>query len=208
MTKHAQIKTEIRTIVGNSVRKLRNAGILPAVIYSKELGSISLQLNYLEFLRLFKEVGTSNVIDLMIDEKKYPCIVHGLDIHPVTGRLRHVDFLSVNLLKKVTATVELVFVGEAPAVKEFGAVLTTPLQEIEVEALPDNLPSSIEVDLSSLVSIESMIRVSDLASSDNYEIITNSEELIATLVYQSVEVEEAPAEVVESTEPVSTAKTA
>lgn len=208
MTKHAQIKTEIRTIVGNSVRKLRNAGILPAVIYSKELGSISLQLNYLEFLRLFKEVGTSNVIDLMIDEKKYPCIVHGLDIHPVTGRLRHVDFLSVNLLKKVTATVELVFVGEAPAVKEFGAVLTTPLQEIEVEALPDNLPSSIEVDLSSLVSIESMIRVSDLASSDNYEIITNSEELIATLVYQSVEVEEAPAEAVESTEPASTAKTA
>ena len=122
MTKHIQLKAEVRTIQGNSLRKLRKQGVLPAVIYSKELGSISLQLNYLEFLKAFKEAGSSHVVDLLVDEHKYPCLVHDLDINPVSGKLRHVDFLSVNLKNKVIAEVELVFVGEAPAVKEFGAV--------------------------------------------------------------------------------------
>jgi large subunit ribosomal protein L25 len=204
MTKHTQLNAEIRTVLGNSVRKLRNQGILPAVIYSKDLGSISLQLNYLQFLKAFKEAGTSHVVDLLIDSKKYPCLVHDLDIHPVTGKLRHVDFLSVNLKNKVTATVELKFIGESPAVKEFGAVLATPLLEIEVEALPDNLPSEIEINLANLVTLDDVIRVSDLPAASDYVIMTSPEEVIATLVYQSEEKEEEEVAPVEEVAAVDT----
>jgi large subunit ribosomal protein L25 len=185
MTKHTQITAEIRTIHGNSLRKLRKQGILPAVLFSKDIESVSLQLNYLQFLRTYKEAGKSHVIDVTVDSKIYPCIVNGLDIHPVTGRLRHVDLLLVNLKRKVTATVPINFIGESPAVKEFGAVLMTPLQEIEVEALPDKLPESIEVDLNKLVTLSDIIRVEDLLASSDYEIVTEQDTILATLVNNS-----------------------
>ena len=190
MTKHAQLNAEVRTIVGNSLRKLRKQGILPAVIYSKEMTPVSLQLNYLEFLRMFKVTGKSNVIDLTFNNTDFPCIVHNLDIHPVTGKVRHVDFLSVNLKNKVTATVPLEFTGESPAVKEFGAVLMTPIQEIDVQALPDKLPQSIIVDLDKLVALDDVIRVIDLVKSSDYEIVNEQDQVLATLVYESAQEEE------------------
>ncbi len=185
MTKHTQITAEVRTVHGNSLRKLRKQGILPAVLFSKDIESVSLQLNYLQFLRTYKEAGKSHVIDVTVDNKVYPCIVNSLDIHPVTGKLRHVDLLLVNLKRKVTATVAINFIGESPAVKEYGAVLMTPLQEIEVEALPDKLPEAIDVDLSKLVSLSDMIRVQDLDLSSEYEIVAEPDTILATLVNNS-----------------------
>jgi len=185
MTTHTKITAEIRTVHGNSLRKLRKQGILPAVLFSKDIESISLQFNYLQFLRTYKEVGKSHVLDVMVDSKAYPCIVNSLDIHPVTGKLRHVDLLLVNLKRKVIATVPINFIGEAPAVKEYAAVLMTPLQEIEVEALPDNLPAAIDVDLNKLVSLTDSIRVQDLPTSSDYEIVTDQDTILATLVNNS-----------------------
>jgi len=188
---HVSLVATSRTVTGNSVRKLRNLGIIPAVIYSNQLKSRNLELVLGQFLKAFKESGKTHVIDLQIDGKEtLPCIVHILDVDPVKGTVRHVDFLSVNLNEKVIASVPLVYIGESKAVKESGGILNTTLKELEVEALPDNIPSQIEVDITVLESFDDVIRVSSLNKSSDYSIIDDGDLVVASITSQSVEKEE------------------
>lgn len=190
---HASLVANTRTTLGNSVRKIRKDGLLPAVIYSKSVSPIALQLPLGEFIKVFKTAGKTHVIDLKIDTKKaVPCIVQELDVDPVSGGLRHVDFLAVNLKEKVVASVPVTIVGEAPAVKELDGVLTTPVQELDVEALPDSIPSEIVVDVSTLVSFDDVIRVENLPVSETYTIKEDPDTVLASITAQTQEVEEAP----------------
>jgi large subunit ribosomal protein L25 len=180
---HVKLKAQERSIHGNQVRKLRREGILPGVIYSKKTQSSTLQVSFAEFYRVFKEAGKTHVVDLTIGEgKTLPCIIHDMDIDPVSGLPRHVDFLQVNLKEKVVAAVPVEYVGEAPGVKEFGAVLNTAVQELDVEALPDKLPSAITVDVSALATMTDVIRVVDLlTSAADYSIVAEPELVLASL---------------------------
>lgn len=179
--KHAELTVQSRNLFGNQARKLRRAGTLPAVIYSKKVNPIHIQVNTREFYTLFKQSGYTHVIDLHLDSKNTPVIVHEVDVHPVTGEARHVDFLAVNLKEKVKTDVPVELVGTAVGVKELGAVLTGNLDEIEVEALPDNIPESIQVDVTNLAQIHDSIKVGDLPKSDKYEILNDPEEVIVSL---------------------------
>ncbi len=187
---HVNLASQTRTVIGNQVRKLRREGIIPAVVYSSKVSPINLQVQLRDFYRVYKEAGTTHVIDLQMDKNKVqPCIVHELDINPVSGRLRHIDFLAVDLKEKVVASVPIRLIGESVAVKEAGGVVTTSVDELEVEALPDNIPSEILVDLSLLKTYEDVIRVEDLPKSDNYEIKEEPELVLASIGKESSEQE-------------------
>ena len=193
---HISLQVQNRSITGNQVRKLRRDGILPCVIYSNKLESISIEVAAGVFARVFKEAGKNHVIDVKVDKKTYPCIVHQIDIHPVTGNIRHVDFLSVNLKEKVVASVPVVYIGESKAVKELGGVLNTTVDELEVSALPDSIPSEITIDISAIENFGDVIKVQDLAKDISYEIQEEPEYVVVSVNAPTAEVvEETPVEV-------------
>jgi large subunit ribosomal protein L25 len=208
------LPAKTRTMIGHQAKKLakNDSGLLPAVVYSKKTGSQSIEVNYRQTYKMIKQAGTTQVINLEIEmdgkTKIQPSLVHDIDVHPVKGTLRHVDFLAVNLKEKIIATVPVVYVGEPTGVKEFGGVLVINIDEVEVEALPNKLPEEITVDVSILANIHDSVLLGDLPTNKDYVIITDTDLPFAILSSQTVEAEtteEAPVtEVVKGTKPVET----
>lgn len=197
------LPAKIRTMTGHQAKKLARTGLLPAVVYSKKTGSKSIEIDYRQAYKMIKAAGTTQVINLEIADEKgktkvQPSLVQDIDVHPVKSILRHVDFLAVNLKEKITASVPLVYVGEAIGIKEAGGVLVTNLDELEVEALPNDLPEEIQVDVTGLANIHDSIKIADLPTNEKYKIVTESDLPIVILSAQTVEVEEDPATVVET----------
>lgn len=174
-----QIKATVRELLGRKVKKLRKEGMIPATVYGHKFDSISIQLNLLESERIFMEGGESTLVDLELDGKNIPILFRNPQYHPMTGDLIHIDCYKVNLKEKISTMVPLEFVGESEAVKA-GNTLVEVTDEIEVEALPTDLPESIEVDLTKLENLESIITVGDLVvDKSKIEILTNLEQVIA-----------------------------
>ena len=203
--RHFQLSANTRTVLGNSVRKLRKQGLLPAVLYGQNFNSLPIQIDKKIFLKLYKQVGKTNVIDLSVGSQTLPVIVQDLDIDPVFGDVRHVDFLVVNLKQKVKVTVPIQYIGTPIGVKQLGAVLTVNLDELEIEVLPEKIPDFITVDVTNLTNIHDSISVADLLQvAQDYEILNDLETILVSLTEGASGVEEANVEV---TEPVVTQKT-
>ncbi len=156
-----KLKAEKRVITGKKVKQLRKQGILPSTIYGQEMKPLSIQINEKETNEIFSKIGESGLVDLIVEDKVLPILFRNPQFHPVLGNLIHVDCYKVNLKEKITSVVPLEFIGESETVKA-GNVLVTVLNEVEIEALPADLPEKIDVDLSKLVDLESMITVADL----------------------------------------------
>ena len=181
MTKEKhQLAAQARTLLGRKVKQLRNQGLLPATVYGKGFDSISVQINLIEAEKIFNEIGESGLVELIVNDKeKLPVLFRNPQYHPVEGNLIHIDCYKVNLKEKISAMVPIEFVGESLAIKN-GNTLVAVTDEVEVEALPADLPESIEVDLVALENLESVITVADLKiDKSKVEILTDAEQLIA-----------------------------
>jgi len=180
--------------MGHKAKKLRREGILPANLFGKKIKSQSLQVNLKEFLKVFEKTGETGLIDLVIDDKETrPVLVGNVQIEPVSDQPLHVDFHQVNLEEKVTVAVPIHLVGEAPAVVGDEGVLVQPLAEVEVEALPTDLPDHLEADISSLDKIDAAVRVADLKVPKGVVVKTVQEEVVAIINPKAKEEEVAPA---------------
>lgn len=155
------IKAEKRKILGRKVKKLREEGDLPANIYGKKIKSQAIVIKQKDFAELFKQAGETGLIDVILEGKKRPALIHNVQTDPVTDDVLHADLLQVDLKQKVVAQVPVELIGESPAEKEGGTVVQH-IDEIEVEALPMDLPDKFEIDLSSLKEIDSTHVVSDI----------------------------------------------
>ena len=196
MTKEKhQVKATTRTVAGRKVKHLRKEGLLPATVYGKAFESLLVQFNLAEVEKLFSDIGESTLVEVILDEKeKLPVLFRNPQYHPITGDLIHIDCYKVNLKEKISAMVPIEFVGESQAVKD-GNTLVTVTDEVEVEALPADLPESIEVDLSVLDNLEATITVADLKiDSSKLEILTDAEQLIAKVEEPRTEEETAATE--------------
>jgi large subunit ribosomal protein L25 len=182
----------LRTVTGRKVKKLRQAGQIPATIYGQAMTPISVQFTALELDKIFEHAGESTLVEINIDKETYPVIFKNPQFHPVLGDLIHIDCYQVNLKEKIVANVPLELIGESPAVKN-GNILVPVTDEVEIEALPADLPEKIEVDISSLEEIGQKISVSDLqVDQDLIEIKTDPEQVIA--IIEEPKVEEEPVE--------------
>jgi len=189
MEKHI-LKATKRTVLGRKVKTLRKAGFVPASVYGKSVESQTIQVSLKEFLAVYEEVGETGLVDLTIDAKAVPVLVHILQYHPVTQELRHIDFYQVNLKEKLRTYVPVTIVGESPAVKDKIATLLTLLTEIEVEAYPADIPEEIEVDISGLTEIDQTITVEQLKAPSTAKIMTDPAQdvvKLAELVAKEVE---------------------
>lgn len=187
-----QIKAELRTVLGRKVKKLRKEGLLPATVYGRNFEPISVQFKALELERLFNEVGESGLVELLIDTQKVPVLFRNPQYSPVEGDLVHIDCYKVNLKEKITATVPIEFIGESQAVKE-GNNLVEVSNEVEIEALPADLPESITVDITALNTVEDMITVGDIKLDEKMEMVTQPDQVIVKVEKPRVE-EVAPVE--------------
>lgn len=175
------LKAETRAIAGKKVNQLRQAGKIPAVLYGHNVKSQNLSIDAKEFNKTFKQIGETSVLELTVGEKKHNVLVHDLDRHPLSHEVQHVDFYAVRMDEKIKVKAPLVFVGESPAVKNEGGVLVKALHEVEVEALPKDLPKEIEVDISLLATFENKIHVSDLKLGSGVKVLLEGQEMVASV---------------------------
>jgi large subunit ribosomal protein L25 len=129
-----------------------------------------------------------------VNGKKHTTLVRERQRNPVTGALLHVDFQAVSLTEKLRVNVGLQFTGEAPAVKNYDGIVTTALEELEVESLPGDLPNHLEVDLSSLEQIGDAIYVRDVPLPPKVQVLNDLDEMVVLITAPTIAVE-APEEV-------------
>ena len=189
------LHAEKRTERGKGLRALRAAGKLPAVLYGPKEAATALWLSCSEFEKVFKEAGESTVIALSgLDEDK-DVLVQDIMHHPLTSAPLHVDFYAIEKGKKVMVNVPLAFIGEAP-VEKIGGLLTKVLHELEIEAMPKDLPHQIEIDVSSITGFDSQITVADISVPAGVTVLNNREEVVV-VAQEAKEEAEAPVEQVD-----------
>jgi large subunit ribosomal protein L25 len=187
MEKH-ELFAEERTVIGKGVKAMRREGKIPAVMYGKGQQALPLTLDKLETMRALYEAGASTLIDLHVAKDVHPVLIREVQRDVLTNDLLHVDFLKVVMSELIRTTVPIDLIGEAPAVKSLGGLLVTELDEVEVEALPADLPESFVVDLSVLAEIDDAIAVSDIEVGEKVKILTEPETTIARIIYEVEEV--------------------
>ncbi len=173
------VKTREKLGKGNSV--LRKEGFIPAELYGRGFENLHLTVNKKDFQKVFQEAGESTIVNLVLGSEKHTALIHEIQKDFLTDEIVHVDFHQVRMDEKIKAHIPLEFIGEAPAIKEFGGVLNKTISEIEVEALPGNLPRHFEVDLSGLKELNQSFYVSNLKVPKGVEIMVEPETVIATV---------------------------
>lgn len=194
MAKPIALQANIRKEVAKAVRQ---QGALPGIVYGHGVEPKSVQVDGKAFSKVFEKAGYTSLISLNVDDKEdHMTLVREVQRHPVRDTIMHVDFYQVRLDEKITANVPLLFVGEAPSVKDLGGVLVRQLDEVEVEALPQDLQHDIEVNISGLDNFDKVIHVSDLPVSEGVTILHEADEVVA-LVQAPKSQEEIDAELAE-----------
>lgn len=184
-----------RTVIGRQVKALRREGLLPAVLYGTGIEPIPLELEVPEAKKVLTRLGSSTLVSLKVGRQTHQVLVREIQRDVIRWDMIHVDFLKVAMDEVIRTSVPIELVGEAPAIRELGGVLVSGLAEIEVEALPADLPDRMMVDLEILAEIDDTITVGDLSFGKGVEVLTGLNEVLARVIYQ-VE-EEIEEEVVE-----------
>lgn len=177
-----ELKAEPRTLTGRRARRLRDQGYVPAVVYGSQVEATPIQIEGKTLQKVLTEAGGNTLIALQVGKKK-PVLALAREIQRdvIRHNILHVDFFQVIMTEKITAEIPLVLTGEAPAVEEIGGILVHGLNTVEVQCLPADLPSAIEVDLSSLVEFNDLVAVADLSVPASVTILSDPESVIARI---------------------------
>ena len=181
MTTTHTIHAQPRTTIGRKVSRLRNEGMIPAVVYGKGKENVAIAVERNAFHRVFRQTGENTLIALTVEGETKPrnVLAYTVAIHPVTDETQHIDFYEVDMHQKVTTEVPLIFIGEAPAVTLLGGTLATNKAEVEIQALPADLPHEINVDISTLATFDDVIHARNIVLPKDVELMTDPEETIA-----------------------------
>jgi len=180
---------------GTKLGELRNSGQLPGVFYGMGKKSTSIAIPTIEFKKIWREAGESSAVKVSTSEGDIDALIHEVQVDPITDEPLHVDFLAIDMKKKIRVNVPLEFEGVSEAVKNGLGNLVKVLHEVEVEALPSDLPHNLIVDITPLQTIENQIFVSDIKAPSGVTIITEAGEVVASIVAQVEEKEEVAAPV-------------
>ncbi len=198
------LSVKIRKDFGKKTKAMKNKGRLPAVVYGPGAKNANIEVDEKEFKKVFHKAGESSLVELAVEgeKEKRPVLINEIQKNPVTDKIIHIDFYQADLKEEVEVAVLLVFEGIAPAEKDLGGTLNKNMLEIEVKALPLNLPHEIKVNIDSLKTFEDHILVKDLVLPANVTVLKNPDEIVAqVLAPQKVE-EELAEEIKEDVENV------
>jgi len=188
----AVINATLRTVKGKKVGALRREGKLPAVLYGHHFDATAITLDLREATRTLHGLTASSLVYINLDGKEHAALVREKQRDYLRNVIKHVDFQIVSLTEKIRANVNIVLEGVSPAVKDFNGVIISEMDSVEVEALPQDLPEKIVLDLSSLKKIGDHFTVKDLVVSDKVHIHAEPDEVVV-IVTLAKEEEAAPA---------------
>ena len=178
--KRHKLAIEKRKILGKQIKKLRREGILPGNIFGKNIKSTSVQVLLKDFAPVYKEAGSTGLVDLELDGKIIPVLIQDLQTD-YKNNVLHANFYQVNLKEKVKSAMPLEIVGEPKAVTEKVGLLMNILSEVEVEALPEDLPENIEVNVEHLTAVGDQITVADLKAPTGVEVLTDATQVVSKI---------------------------
>ena len=189
----------------NEARRVRREGKIPAVVYGAGKDSLPVTVDPRVVTRILNsESGHNTIFDLTLDGEKTKAMIVDWQYEPIKGRLLHIDLKRIALDRVLTVSVPIELKGEAEGVKTQGGILEQMLREVEIECLPADIPSYIELDVTQLT-FGKVLRVSDLPQSDKIKFLTDEnqpvahvtsvkEEVVATPEAAAAEAAAAPAE--------------
>ena len=179
--------TAIKRSKTDKLATIRTNGMVPAVVYGVRVENTMISVSSIDFDKILKIAGESSTILLEITDAekkesiKVDVLIHDMQKDPIRGFPIHIDFLAIDMNKKVEVTVPIEFIGIAPAEKEGLGILVKTLHEIEVEALPKDLPHNISVDVSILVALDDQIHIKDITLPKGVTMITDENEVVALI---------------------------
>ena len=185
-----KIQLDPRTVIGKKVKRLRRQGYVPVHLYGAGVEASVHQVAAQELDRVLPQVGTN--VPLMVQTEgrdEDVCFVREVQRHPVSEDVLHVDFLRVDVSQTIQSEVPVVITGVAPAVVNMGGTLLQPLQIVQVESLPLDVPGSFTVDISELDDFEKAVYVRDLAGAARVTILTDPDALLARVGAPRIEAE-------------------
>ena len=186
------LKLAIEKRAKGTAEGVRNSGSIPGVFYGPKVESTPITINGPEFMKAWRSAGESTVVVLTGADEDHDALIHDIKLNPVTEAVEHVDFYVIEKGKKVEVAVPLEFIGESAAVKTLGGTLIKVMHEIEIEAMPKDLPHAIEVDISVLVDFAAQIKVKDIKLPAGVIAKADPEEVVVLATAAKEEVEEAP----------------
>jgi large subunit ribosomal protein L25 len=178
-----------RTVLGKGLNKLRQDGLVPAVIHNHGQTSIHVMAQETELLKVYREAGKHHPLNLQVGSDKYLALIKDMKFNPVKHRLQHVVFQAIRATEKTEAEIPIRLEGEIPAEK-VGLLVLTQLDAVQVEALPRDLPDELVADATKLAELHDKIIVSDLAIPSGVTVLTEAEHPIATVVETKAQMSE------------------
>jgi large subunit ribosomal protein L25 len=197
MKQQTVIKAAVRNEKGKgSARKLRSKKIIPAVLYGHKVDPVMLAIENSEIVKAFKTGDDTTLIKVQIDNQgkkdEKLVMIRETQRHPVKNNILHLDLFAVNVKEKIHAPVHIRITGESPGVK-LGGILRQIVREIEVRALPTEIPQHFEVDISNL-EIGDSLQVSDLSTPENVQLLVDESAPILSILPPTVIKEDEPEE--------------
>jgi len=173
-------------------RDRRAENRVPGVVYGFKVENTPIEFPYQEFHKVYVAAGESTMVELNVDGKSVPVLIHELQFDPLTGNYSHIDFFAPDMTKEITAHVSIRTIGEAPGVKEQGGVLVKNRDHVTVKCLPKDLPHDIEVDLSALANLYDAVKIADLKIGSGVKITDDPDEIIVSIAAPRKEEEVVP----------------
>ncbi len=176
------LQAEPRTILGRKTNELRAEGLVPAVVYGSGTEPKNITLDRNAFVKMYKLAGESTIVELKIGEaESLHVLIQDYQQDPVRDTVTHVDFRVIDMSQPIETDVDLVFIGDAMAVKSLGGTLLQSRDIVRVRCLPANMVRSFEIDLSLLATLDDVIHVSDLKLSEGLEILEEQDLVLASV---------------------------
>ncbi|UCH51106.1 MAG: 50S ribosomal protein L25 [Chloroflexota bacterium] len=196
--KRLELEASKRDVTGKKVRFLRRQGIIPANIYGHGIDSTPINVDARSLMHLLAQAGKTDLISLKVDDSKGPVkvLMREVQKNPLTDEPLHVDFYQVRMTEKIKADVPLVFIGEAPVLKNVkNSSLFHLIDSLHIEALPDDLPHSFEVDVSNIEELDQTIHIKDIPIGHGITLLSDPEQMVVKVAEaRKEEVIEVPVE--------------
>ena len=183
MADELTLQLDRRDVTGKKVKALRRQGLIPANLYGRGIESTAVQASLEEFRRVFRSVPRNSVVKVQIagEAQTRPAILRGVQRNPVSGDVQHVDLYQIDIHRPVQSDAHLVLIGHSEAQSQ-GGVIVQNFDSVHLEALPMEMPSEIEVDVSAIKDFGQAIHISDLPLPENVRLLTDPTAVIVTVV--------------------------
>lgn len=172
----------VRKVFGKKLKKLRYEGVIPANIFGPDFKSTAITVSYKDFVKTYRTAKETAVVFIKLDKEEIPVLIKNIQKHPVNDFILHVDLRKIDLKQKVVTEVPVKTIGVSEAVSQKGGVLLIQMNHLQVEALPQDIPHEVEIDISVIKELGKEIKVADLVKSEKYTIKDEPTKVVLSVI--------------------------